>query len=226
MKLGFKLVCGVVLGLLFINPGAQAADSGGRWRLRIDVGGVIPQETDLREFDGPTGDNKFKLNAGFQYDMALDYQVTPWLGVGPELGFTFNGVDSIGAWSTGDTTLFQMLMMANVVLQYPTEGPLIPFAGAGIGGSAGFLTFWGDYDDDDYPYVDPDGAAADIVLAFQAFGGLRVRVSENLELGVVYRLLATQPRHWDVNWDNGPDFDIGTDRLIMHSVCLVFSGTF
>lgn len=216
----------VLLTPFLLIPGASAADSNGRWRLRIDAGGVIPQETDLREFDGPTGDNKFKLNAGFQYDMALDYQVTPWLGIGPELGLAFNGVDSIGDWSYSDTTLFQMLMMANVVVQYPGDGPLIPFAGAGIGGSAGFLTFWGDYYDDDYPYGDPEGAAADIVLAFQAFGGLRFRVSENFELGVVYRVLATQPRHWEVDWDYGPDFDVATDRLIMHSVCLVFSGTF
>jgi opacity protein-like surface antigen len=221
-QLSIRLI--VALCLIQGTLGAEGSD---RWRMRIDLGGVVPQDADLTEFDGPLGDKKFRLGTGFQSDMALDYQLTPWLAIGPELGFTFNGVESIGGWSTDNTILSQLLFSANVVVQYPTEGRLVPFAGAGIGASVGFLTFWGDsYDADDYPYADPDGAATDCALALQAFGGLRYRVGENLDLGVVYRFLTTQPWNWDVNWQGGPDFTIGTDRLLMHSVCLVLSGTF
>ena len=62
--------------------------------------------------------------------------------------------------------------------------------------------------------------------AFQAFGGLRYRVAENVSLGLEYRFLLTDPQRWDVDWWNGQDFTVGVDSLRMHSVCLVFTAKF
>ena len=95
-------------------------------------------------------------------------------------------------------------------------------------GVASFMTFGGGgpYSYYDYYYYEPAGTGADFSLGFQAFGGLRFRVSETMNLGVVYRYLATDRQHWDVEWWNGADFGISVDSIRMHSICLVFSGTF
>ena len=213
-----------MMGAVLLLETARASEYFPRWVGRLDMGGTIPLDANITEFGGPMGDGKLKLSPGFQMDLALGWRATPWLELGPELGFTFNSVDSIGGWSYPDTTLGQILMMANVRLEYPSESRLAPFIGAGIGGAASFLTFgandWG------YYYEEPDGEAQDISLAFQAFGGLRYSFSEKCSLGVVYRYLFTDRQHWDVDWWTGPDFDIEVDSIRMHSICLVFSLAF
>ena len=219
LMIGMVLVCATLPG-----PTAQAAEPFERFTFRLDLGGTIPLDADLSEFEGPVGDGKMKFDPGFQFDLAAGYRLTRWLEIGPEIGFAFNEVDSVGDWSYPDSSLSQLLMMANVRLEYPSESRLAPFIGAGIGGAASFLTFgandWG------YYYEEPDGEAQDISLAFQAFGGLRYSFSEKCSLGVVYRYLFTDRQHWDVDWWTGPDFDIEVDSIRMHSICLVFSLAF
>ena len=212
-------------GAMLAGQRAPAADPFDRWTVRLDMGGVIPEDATLREFGGPVSGEKLKLDPGFQFDLALGYRITPWLEVGPELGFTFNGVDSIGGWSYPSTLLGQILMMGNVRLEYPVKSRLAAFAGGGIGGVASFLTFGGDTD---YDYDDhgPDGTGSDLVWAFQAFGGLRYRVADKWTLGLEYRFLQTDPQRWDVDWWTGQEFSVGIDSLRMHSVCLVLSGSF
>lgn len=192
----------------------------------MDMGGNVPEEADLRELGGPVSSGKMKLDPGFQFDVSGGYRVLPWLELGPELGFTYNFVDSIGGWSYHDTTLGQMLMMANLRLEYPVKTRLAPFVGAGIGGAASFLTF-GSHSDYNYYYGhEPDGTGADVSLAYQLFAGVRYRVGEKWNLGVEYRYLFTDPQRWDVDWWSGQKFKIGVDSIRMHSLCLVFSGEF
>jgi opacity protein-like surface antigen len=207
---------------------AQAAEPFPRWTARFDMGGTIPEEADLTEVGGPVSGEKFKLDPGFQFDLSGGYRPTSWLEVGPELGFTFNSVDSIGGWSYPDTTLGQILLMANVRLEYPVRSRVAPFVGAGIGGVASFLTFGGGYGyayGYDYDY-EPDGTGSDFTPGFQLFGGVRYRVGEKWSLGLEYRYLATGRQDWDVRWWNGREFGISVDSIRMHSVCLVLEGRF
>lgn len=196
-----------------------------KWTVRLDMGGTIPEDATLTEFAGPVSGQEMKLDPGFQMDFAAGYRFTPWLELGPELGFTFNGVDSIGGWSYPNTTLGQILLMANVRLEYPYKSRLAPFVGAGVGGAASFLTFGGGYDYY-YYYYEPDGTGSDFVLAAQAFGGLRYRFDDKWSLGVTYRFLATEGQHWNVEWWDGSDFGVSVDSIQIHSVCLVLSGSF
>src|SRR6185369_6687217 len=159
-------------GLVVCFQTAHAAEASGRWTARFDLGGTIPEDPEITQFGGPVSGEKMKLDPGFQFDVGAGYRITPWLEVGPELGFTYNYVDSIGGLSHHDTTLGQILMMANVRLEYPVKSRLAPFVGAGIGGAASFLTFGG-HTDYYYYYDEPDGTGSDISLAFQLFGGVR-----------------------------------------------------
>ncbi len=217
----------VVAGVLPLET-ARAAEYFPRWVARFDMGGTIPLDANVTEFGGPMGDGKFKLDPGFQMDLALGYRPTPWLEVGPELGFTFNSVNSVGGWSYPDSMLGQILMMANVRLEYPPKSRLAPFVGAGIGGAASFLTFGGDYNNYDYyyGYYEPAGSGSDFSMAYQVFAGVRYRMSDKWNVGVQYRYIWTDPQHWNVDWWNGSGFGISIDSLRMHSICLVFTGEF
>jgi opacity protein-like surface antigen len=195
-----------------------------KWDARIDLGGNIPFNTKLTDLNGPVSGEDFKMGAGFQMDMAISYHVTPWLAVGPELGMTFNWVDSLGPVSYENVTLFQMPIMATVTLQYP-KGRLQPFIGGGVGGVASFLTFGNDYYYY-YYYDEPDGSGADFVFGFEAYAGLRYEVGHNWSIGVVYRYLQTDPQSWNVDFHNGGDLHVAVDTLRFQSICLIFTGTF
>ncbi len=199
---------------------AQDFDQDLKWRARFDIGGSIPEDTSLTEFAGPVSGEKFKLSPGVQFDIALTHRFTPWLEVGPELGFDFNSVDSFGGLSYHDTSLMQMPIMADVILEYPNAGRFAPYVGAGIGGVASFLTFGSN------GYWEPDGTGSDFVLGFQAFAGVRYRFSNNFSLGVGYRFLATDEQHWDVEWWNDAHFDVAVDSIHLHQISLVFAGSF
>jgi len=215
----------VALGAIFLVQTTNAAEDFARWTGRFDMGGTIPQDANLTEFGGPTSGEKLKLSPGFQFDISGGYRLTPWLELGPELGFTFNSVDAVGHWSYPDSMLGQILMMANVRLEYPNRGRLAPFIGAGIGGVASYLSF-GNHSGSYYYYSEPDGSGSDFSLGFQAFAGLRYRVADKWNLGLQYRYLFTDRQHWDVDWWYGGSFGISVDSIQIHSFCLVFSGEF
>jgi opacity protein-like surface antigen len=220
------LVQVAVIVAVHLVQATKAAESFPLWAWRFDMGGTIPQDATLTELGGPVTGEKLKLDPGFQLDVGGGYRPTAWLELGPELGFTFNSIHTVGQWSYPDSMLAQMLMMANVRLEYPPQARLAPFIGAGVGGVASFLTFGGggsgyyDY------YYEPDGSGSDFALAFQVFGGLRYRMSEKWSLGLEYRYLVTDKQRWNVDWRCGGSFGISVDSIRVHSLCLVFSGEF
>ena len=116
-----------------------------------------------------------------------------------------------------------MLFMANLLVEHPV-GRFVPFAGVGIGGDWSYIAFGGGY----YYYWDwePDGEGSDFVLAYQAFAGLRYRFSDTCSMGVMYRYFTTGDQKWDIDWWTGSDFELGVDRVGVHSISLVFSLNF
>jgi opacity protein-like surface antigen len=225
-------VCEAALvGALCLLVGLLPADASGessqsKWNLRFDVGGAVPESANLTEFGGPVSGESMELTVGFQFDLAAEYQLTPWMGIGPELGFAVNFVDTIAGISPRDTSLWQMLMMVNAVVQYPTEGPVRPFVGAGAGGVASFLTFYDGYYSGSTYYWGSANTGSDFVFGYQAFGGVRFYFNDSWSVGVIYRYLQTDPQRWSTDWGWGQDLTIGVDSIRMHSICLVLSGDF
>jgi opacity protein-like surface antigen len=221
-----------ILLLLLVAAGLQTGLAAGlwehddtRWLFRFDMGGTIPLDAKLNEFEPPVSDGHLRLSPGFQMDLALDYKLTPWLAVGGELGFLFNGVDEVGGFKYHNTDLFQMPIMANLTLRYPNQSRFVPYIGVGGGGLASALDFGGGgygY----YSYWEPDGTASTFTLAAQGFAGVNYRLSDKMDLGVIYRFLYTDSQSWDVEWWNGYRFGVGVDSIMVHSFCLVFTGHF
>jgi opacity protein-like surface antigen len=220
-----KAVFVIVVALWGLQPRLAAAGSSvdePGWLFRFDMGGNIPQDATLSDYSGPVGSGELKLNPGFQMDMALDYKLTPWLAVGGELGFLYNGVDSVGGFTYQDTWLFQLPMMANVTLRYPNQTPLVPYVGAGIGGVASVLTFGGEsgyY----YYYWEPDGSGSAFTWAAQFYAGLNYRINDKAEIGVNYRFLYTGSQDWNVEWWDNYHFTAAVDSIQVHTFCLVFN---
>ena len=203
---------------------AFAQDS--RWTARCDIGGTIPEDANLTMLGGPVSGQKFKMDPGFQMDLSFGYRLTPWLEIGPEFGLTYNTVHSIGWLEYPSTSIAQIPLMANLTVESPWPGRFRPYAGVGVGGVASLLSFGGDHHYDYYYDYGPDGSGADFSLGVQAFAGLRYQFNENWSMGVVYRYLYTDRQEFDVDWWSGWSFKVAVDSIQLHSICLVFAGTF
>jgi opacity protein-like surface antigen len=221
MKTYRTLLCGAVCWLAL---GASAEEwLPGPWTARIELGGNIPENPSLTLLDGPvTGGDELDLSAGVQFNAALGYRLQPWLILEGEFGISGNDINAVGNWTYPDSYMSQFSMMANLVVERP-EGVVRPFAGIGAGGVVSSLTF-GEYYF--YGYNEADGEATDFVAAAQAFGGVRFRLGENMNLGVTYRALFVDDQKWKVHWRNGADFKIGATSMLIHSINLSFSVNF
>jgi opacity protein-like surface antigen len=220
----YKLLVLVSAGWLALSAAAEdGASLEHRWRFKFDIGGTFPEEAKLTEIGGPvTSGGDLKLSPGLQMDLAAGYRITPWLSVEGEFGFTFNSVESVGNWSYPNSELWQMLMMANVVVEYP-RGRFVPYAGFGAGGVLSSLSFGNYYD---YYYSSYDGSGTDFVPALQAFAGVRYQFHPQWSLGVVYRFLATAEQKWDVEWWDGRSFNLAVNSICIQSVCLVVTWSY
>jgi opacity protein-like surface antigen len=212
---------------LLLALSLQAGDKN--WYARVDVGGTLINNSDVKDFVVPTA-GKMEFDAGFGFGIAGGYHVTPWLGVELQTGYTLNGVRSINT-GTGsqslDATVMQVPLMANVVYECNHCGKFVPFIGAGVGGMTSLFGI-----DDDTVYVNGswttiDGAGADVVFAYQFFGGFRYEFNDRMSLGFLYRFTGSSGPSWDVEDYWGYDMgQIQLDNLYTQSFALLFSVKF
>jgi opacity protein-like surface antigen len=197
-----------------------------RWHVRLDVGGSIPETAELTESSGLADGGTLSLNPGFQFDVAGEYQITPWLGLGPEIGFTMNFIDSVGDLTAPDGYLYQILLMGNAVVRYPRDEPVELMVGVGGGGVGSFLNFGNYYYGGTAYGWSSWTSGSDFVPGFQAFAGIHFQITKSSTLGVMYRYLQTGSARWTVDWYGGQEITLGVDSIRVHSVCLVLSTSF
>jgi len=186
----------------------------------FSLGVSYPEDSKLSNFSAPvTSGDQMELSPGVTFDFAVGYQFKPWLAIGGDLGWTYNKVGAIGNAFWSGSYLEQACLMADVIFQ-PDWERLVPFAGVGIGGVYSTLDLGEGF------LGGAHGEATDLVLAWQAFAGLRYRLSTHWSLGVTYRYLATDNQDWDVSWNYGSHTEIGVDSVQTHSVCLELTGHF
>jgi opacity protein-like surface antigen len=212
------MICAVCL-----NAKSYGQELLGPWMTRLELGGNIPNNPSITLFDGPvTGGDEMDLDAGFQFNVALGYQFSPWFRLEGELGFSYNNINSVGNWTYPDSGLSQFTMMANVVFELPMNG-VVPYAGVGAGGVLSTVSF-GEYYY--YYYSSTSGYGNDFVPAAQVFAGLRFQLNDSSSLGVAYHCTVTDDLKWKVQWWSGNDFYIGVDSIVTHSICLSWTVNF
>lgn len=211
------------LTLLAVSS-ARASDEY-PWDFDFTMGGNIPDSPKLLD-----GAGELKLNAGFTMSLGLTYHATPWLRVGPEFVLNFNGVDQVGTMDTdGTTTLFQMPMMVNAILEPPLNSPVRPFVGLGVGGSLSVLDSSLYYWDYWYYYEQEGGSDSDFVFSWQAIAGVKWQVNDKAAFGLHYRYIWTDKQEWDYTrigyWYN-TDIPIDADSYGTHCITLLFTVSF
>ncbi len=227
MKRFLPSLCIVSACLFTFGARAQLTEP---WDFRFDIGGSIPQSANLKHSSG-----ELELNAGFTMNFALSYRLQPWLSVGPELGLNFNTVDSFAGYKpSSGADLFQMPMMLNLMVEYPPDSRLRPFAGIGIGGVVSVLSSEYGYYSGYWYYWEDYSTDTDVTWAAQAFAGIRYDLSDRMSVGLLYRFLATASQEWTFTEQYWSDpwtyrsvrYDVEVDSIQNHSISLLFSWQF
>lgn len=156
---------------------------------RTDVGVAFQQS-----LSGRSNGNYFTttFQPGIRFDIEPFYNVTDWFSVGVQTAFIHNTVQSIttngdtvyrGNPDLGNGDLYQVPILLNTRFQFPSEGPVRGFFGAGLGGNWNFLN------------VATGGEASSTSYqwnyAFELSTGLCYTISPGFDLNASFKTLCT-----------------------------------
>jgi len=192
---------------------------------KVDLGGNWTHDTQLTEFFGPVASGtKVKFDPGFRAGMAGGYQLTEWFAPEVELGFVENKIDSItGADRVHDSWFANVPFLVNAKFQYPNSSRLTPYGGAGVGFSAALLSVG----EIELGGTSVHGDISDTVFAWQAFAGLRYRISDQMGLSVEYRYFQADPASWEADFTSRTFSDtMRMGRTTTQSISLAFDFRF
>ncbi len=164
------------MALLLSGSRVSAQSSDRKSYLDLDAGMALQQDVTIEE----TGGAKLGFAPGFRLDVSEGLHLSDCWRAEVQVGFIYNGVDSIARESLEGEGLgyLQMPLIANAIYRLPLHGPIRADIGAGFGGVYGIL--WQDI-------FASDGFS----FAYQGILGVKYAVNEGFELGVCYKLLGT-----------------------------------
>ncbi len=172
----------------------QALGDQGQVYGRFDAGANLMNDL---EVDGAGLDLDF--DTGMRFDFAGGYKITDAFAVELEVGFACNSVDSFGFYYGQDydadisdygldLDLYQIPMLVNLSYTIPLNSPIRPFIGVGAGGLAAIASA------EMYRFEEEESAFA---FAYQAFAGINYRVSDNFDIGVIYKFMGSSDLEFD-----------------------------
>jgi OOP family OmpA-OmpF porin len=198
-----------------------ASGQGNPFYVKVDAGGTITQDADLKEFFGPVGSGtKVKFDPGFRGGLAGGYHFTEWFALEGEGAFMENRISSItGADRVHDAWFANIPFLVNARLQLPNRSPLTPYVGAGLGFSVSII----DVSEIQLNGTSLHGDISDTVFAWQAFAGLRYRINERMGLSFEYRYFDADGANWQVDFTSGTSSDtMRFGRTQTHCFSLAF----
>lgn len=161
--------------------------------LRTDVG-VAFQQTLSGRNDGDYFTTTFQ--PGIRFDIEPFYNITDWFSLGVQTAFIHNTVQSIttngdavyrGNPDLGNGDLYQVPVLLNTRFQFPSEGPIRGFIGAGIGGNWNFASVSTRHDNGE-PYSE---TSYQWNYAFELSTGLSYTISPGFDLNASFKTLCT-----------------------------------
>ena len=210
-----------VTSLIALAPLPASAQNAG-WYLRGDAGGQWTMDTDLREFFGEPGapGSKVEFDPGARVGFAAGYWVTDWFAAEAQTAIMANNIDSIGGENArGDAVFSNIPLLLNARFECPALHCITPYFGAGLGLSTSVIST----DDLIVGATEMDGSDADVVFAYQAFGGLRYRLNDRMGLSLEYRYVAAGAPSWEAESTAGTGSDrLRFDDIETHAVSVVF----
>jgi len=218
------LACLSILAVLGFLANTACGQSTGLY-VRGDLGGNITENTGLKEFFGAvTPGSKVKFDPGARFGVAVGYHLTDWLSVEGETGVMANNIESITEATRVDAQFANVPFLANVRIQLPCRCRVTPYLGGGVGGSVSIL----DADPIDLNGTRMSGSAgSDIIFAYQAFGGLRYKLNDQMGISLEYHYFATQDSDFRADFTVGTDTDhIRLKGVATHAISVAFDITF
>jgi opacity protein-like surface antigen len=174
----------LVAAAVTVPSQALAQERFNRFYVTAGLGGVIPDDIKLKDYFGIVPNGDLELDPGVRFDVGFGYQFTRFFALEVEAGAQAHEVDSAGDLFIDDASLHTFPFLVNAVFRLPlADARLVPYAGAGAGGS----TVGMDADFITDGEVSVSGYDWDTAFAWQVFGGLRFQFSDRLEAGVAYR---------------------------------------
>jgi len=184
MKRIFGLVIGVLVLLVAAQSWAQSRTNPHGLYLSGNIGfGIRPDETDK----GPVG-GRFENDPAFVINGAIGVELNPMIRAEGEIGLHSNTADAVGF--PDDFTFGVISFMGNAYFDIPTNSPLRPYLGGGVGFAISNL------EDEVGGFTGDD---SDLVGAFQLMAGIGYDISPKATLTFGYRYFTT----------SDPDYNIG-----------------
>ena len=203
-----------ICGALALAPARSVGGDQNGFFVKADVGGAVAENTKLKEFPDATPGGKIKFDPGARLSMGGGYRFNDWLSVGGETGFMFNTIKG------ADVAIAQVPLLADVEFSMPNKSPLVPFIGGGPGVSISAISL----DDDSLGNGSRvDGSTSDAVFAWQAYGGVRYKLSDSISVGLVYKYFGAGSPTWDVRRTSQ---DIRFGNAHVHAFSASFSMAF
>ena len=212
-----SMIGGCCLGLLVLPQVGR----GQNFYVGADAGVAIAEDVKLKQFILPTPGAKLKLYDGGRLSVAGGYNFNDYLGAQLESGCIINGVRSVSGGRDFDATVSHVPLLADFVVRYDKpDFDFVPFAGIGAGGDVSVI----DVDHERAANgTRVDGSGGDVVFAWQAFAGLRYKVTDHISVGGAYKFFAADGATWDVERSRG---DIKSGSALVHSLVVDFTWRF
>lgn len=202
---------------------ASADQAGGHFYFSTDVGVSLMQDVDIDAFLGLPADGTASFDPGVRFGLAGGYAFPSrsarlvWRAE-LESGLAYNQADELsgpGGSVSLDASLYQIPVLANVILDIKATPKLTPYVGVGGGVAFAHLDFDGVAD------LAGDASDTETVGAFQGLAGLRWALGSRSELGLAYRFLGTGEPSWDLS-----GAEVGAGSLFSHSIVASFKFNF
>jgi opacity protein-like surface antigen len=179
----------IAVGLVSMGVSAIAQSTEVGPYVRAAMGASFVDNISVKDFYGPVGDSSINLDTGIRFDIDVGYAFNKFLAAEFEFGWTYNSIGSIsGPITVSDASYGNFPFLVNLIFQLPlAKGRFIPYIGGGGGGTIGI--FDAAYISD--PFVAISGSDSDVSYAWQAFGGIRFAINDQMSVGIVYKYLGS-----------------------------------
>ena len=184
--------------------------------LRLGIGPSFFQNGRLTQY-GTSVSSPVDYDTGLAFDAAFGWAFNQYAALDFETGFVGATINNVPGYISDNARLYNVPFLVNFTLSYPIPRTiLVPYAGVGIGGAD--VVFNPDqFGPSSNDYV--TGSENDVVVAGQAFAGLRFQLTRRMSVDVGYKFFATGDPTFSYPNINAPgNFDVGFRGVRTHSV--------
>jgi opacity protein-like surface antigen len=163
--------------------------------VHLGAGVAVADKVDMDTFFDPTPGSRISFDPGFRFSAAGGYNFCPFMGVELETGFIYNSFKNVEGIGSMDASLSHVPLMANLVLRFDQPScPVVPYIGGGAGGD--FSVVYLNQVNTETVFAD-GWSDTSVNFAWQAFGGVRYKLTSHMSLGGAYKYYSVHRASYD-----------------------------